>query len=145
VTRPCFNQELSSTGSVSPPLAIDCPRKLSVPRRVQGYRITDPVPVSGSHSDRGSGRDTPDLLIVTCAFAQLSKRDASRLMRSGRRSVLSTLVFDEVAYDPLRFRRTRGEVVITLVGRRRGKDQMRAARPAVNRRRSGSEKTCQRG
>src|SRR5262245_58015604 len=39
-----------STGSDLPPLAIfDCPRKLSVPRRVQGYRITDPLalPVRG--------------------------------------------------------------------------------------------------
>jgi hypothetical protein len=42
--------ELSSPGSDLPPLAIFiCPRKLSVPRRVQGYRITDPLalPVRG--------------------------------------------------------------------------------------------------
>jgi hypothetical protein len=37
-------------GQRSPaPGNLDCPRKLSVPRRVQGYRITDPValPVRG--------------------------------------------------------------------------------------------------
>jgi hypothetical protein len=68
LTRPCFHQLASDPvgphqspirfkalgavlyGQRSPaPGNFHCPRKLSVPRRVQGYRITDPValPVRG--------------------------------------------------------------------------------------------------
>ena len=47
-------------GQRSPaPGNLDCPRKLSVPRRVQGYRITDPValPVGGpTHCGSRRGR-----------------------------------------------------------------------------------------
>ena len=66
VTHPVFNRSVSDFGPHQSPVRIkavgefskenssrpwqfSCPRKLSVPRRVQGYRITDPLalPVRG--------------------------------------------------------------------------------------------------